>query len=143
MQALVDAVRSAGATQPVVVDGLDWSNDLSGWLKNAPHDPAGQLVAGWHSYPSERCGSSTCWTGTVAAVARAVPLLIGEVGDAVCGPAGYVDRLLTWADGQGASYLGWTWNPWSNCQDVLITSWDGTPTANYGASFRRHLTALP
>ncbi len=31
MQSLVNAVRRTGATQPLILGGLDWANDLSGW----------------------------------------------------------------------------------------------------------------
>jgi endoglucanase len=50
MQALVDAVRSGGARQPIIVTGLAWGNGLASWLRYRPHDPAGQLVAGFHVY---------------------------------------------------------------------------------------------
>lgn len=42
MQELITAVRATGARQPVLVNGLDWGNDDSGWLSHAPSDPAGQ-----------------------------------------------------------------------------------------------------
>src|SRR5207248_102058 len=49
MQELVDAVRSAGGTQPLMIGGLSWSLDLSHWKTYAPHDPLGQLVASEHN----------------------------------------------------------------------------------------------
>ena len=36
MQQLVDAVRSTGATQPLLLGGEDYASDLSQWLA---HDP--------------------------------------------------------------------------------------------------------
>ncbi len=40
MQALVTAIRNAGAdTQPILLGGLSYSNDLTGWLQNEPTDP--------------------------------------------------------------------------------------------------------
>jgi hypothetical protein len=139
VQELVDAIRGNGATQPIIVNGLDWANDLSGWLTHRPNDPARQLIVGWHSYPGEGCAARACWDQVVAPIARQLPVLIGEVGDKVCSAGSYVDTLLPWADARGLSYLGWTWNPWSDCHDVLIRSWDGTPTTNYGVAFRSHL----
>jgi hypothetical protein len=40
-QQLLGAVRAAGAKQPVIVEGLSWGGDLSGFLANKPTDPAG------------------------------------------------------------------------------------------------------
>lgn len=51
MQAMVEAVRGAGAANVVLVGGLAYCNDLSGWLENMPADPLGQLAAAWHPYP--------------------------------------------------------------------------------------------
>jgi hypothetical protein len=40
--------------------------------------------------------------------------------------------------------MGWTFNPWSGfCHDVLITDWNGTPSANWGQWFYAHLRSLP
>mgnify|MGYP002635030469 CR=1 FL=1 len=49
LEQLLAAVRKTGATQPVILSGLDYANDLSGWLQFRPAD--GQLVAGFHNYP--------------------------------------------------------------------------------------------
>ena len=46
MQALVDAVRSTGARQPVIATGIRWGTDLSSWLEYRPDDPTDQLAAG-------------------------------------------------------------------------------------------------
>ncbi|MBN9613606.1 MAG: cellulase family glycosylhydrolase, partial [Actinobacteria bacterium] len=40
MQDLVDAVRGTGAKQPVIVNGLNYANDLPAWLRYRPTDPA-------------------------------------------------------------------------------------------------------
>ena len=38
MQTLVDAVRSTGASQPIIAAGLNSGSDLSGWLEYRPDD---------------------------------------------------------------------------------------------------------
>ena len=50
MQALVNAVRRTGAHNVILVGGLRWANDLSGWLSYRPADPGHNLAASWHSY---------------------------------------------------------------------------------------------
>jgi hypothetical protein len=142
MQSLVDAIRATGARQPILVAGVGWGNDLTGWLQYRVTDPAGQLAASWHSYPHQPCSNSDCWERWIRPVSDQVPLVIGEVGDSVCGEAGHVPGLLTWADGAGLSYLGWTWNVWPHCDNVLITSYEGAPTAHFGTVFRDHLRSL-
>ena len=138
MQQLVTAVRATGATQPLVVDGLSWGGDLSGWLANEPYDPAHALVAGWHIYNFSGCNTVACWDATAAPLAAHVPVLLTEVGENDC-TAGFLDRILPWADAHGIGYLGWAWDT-SSCGGgpSLITDYAGTPTA-YGAGFRAHL----
>ena len=53
MQTMVDAVRGAGARQPIIVSGRDFGNDVSGWLANRPADD--QLIAGFHNYSHQPC----------------------------------------------------------------------------------------
>src|SRR5258708_6168024 len=81
---LIKAVSGAGATQPVIAEGLDWGADLSGWLANRPSDPAGQLAAGWHVYNFSGCNTTACWNSTVAPVAQQVPVVATEVGENDC-----------------------------------------------------------
>jgi endoglucanase len=138
MQAMVDAVRSSGARQPIIVTGPSSGNDLSSWLRYRPHDPAGQLVAGLHVYNFVGCITVACWNHNVKPVARSVPVVTTELGEGDCSHW-FIDRFMSWADSAGVSYLEWSWNPWS-CS-TLITSWDGQPTV-YGEGLRAHLIRL-
>ncbi len=143
MQALVQAVRSTGARNLILVAGLDWANDLSGWAAHEPSDPIHNLAVSWHSYPGEACSTPTCWNQNIAPLARMVPVVVGETGDNVCSHAAYEPSFLSWADNHNLSYVGWTWNTWSgDCKNILIQSYAGTPTANYGRIFHDHLTRL-
>ena len=139
MQTLVDAVRSTGARQPIIVTGSDWGTDLSGWLAHRPHDPARQLAAGVHLYDFTACSSVRCWDRTFTRVARVVPLVATEIGERACSGK-FIGRFLDWADARGISYLGWGWNPAGCGAPSLIRSWDGQPTAS-GAVFRDHVLA--
>lgn len=141
MQSLVDAVRSTGATQPVLVPGLNYANDLSQWLTYRPTDSANQLGAEFHVYNDNYCNTVSCWESTVAPVAASVPVVTGESGQGDCA-RGFVDSYMSWADAKGISYLGWSWNPFDcSGQPALISSYDGTPTP-YGVGLRDHLAAL-
>ncbi|MBY8853551.1 glycoside hydrolase family 5 protein, partial [Saccharothrix sp. MB29] len=50
MQDLVDAVRSTGATNVLMLGGLEWANDLREWLTHKPVDPLGNIAVSWHAY---------------------------------------------------------------------------------------------
>jgi endoglucanase len=140
MQDLVDAVRSAGARQPIIATGLNWGNDLSSWLRYRPHDPANQLAAGLHVYNDLACATITCWNNVARPVARTVPVVAGELGDKACSGA-FVSSFMNWADSIDVSYLGWSWDPSGCAGPSLISSWSGQPTP-YGAVVREHLAGL-
>jgi len=140
MQTLVDAVRSTGARQPIIAAGIGWGNDLSSWLRYRPHDPANQLVVGLHAYNFNSCVTVACWNKDVKPVARSIPVVASELGEADCSHA-FIRRFMDWADSAGVSYLAWSWNP-SGCRaPALIVSWDGQPTV-YGEGLRSHLIKL-
>jgi endoglucanase len=142
MQTLVNAVRGTGASNLILVAGLDWANDVSGWATNAPFDPVHNMAVSWHSYPGETCSQETCWSQIVAPLARKIPVVVGETGDNVCSSATYDPTFLPWADLHNLSYLGWTWNTWQDCKNILIKDYGGTPTGHYGQYFHDHLTKV-
>jgi hypothetical protein len=140
MQSLVDAVRSAGATQPLLLGGLEWANDLSGWREHLPVDSEHQLVASVHVYPNNPCNADACWSSTLAAIARSYPVVAGEIGEFDCQSA-FIEQFMNWADANGVSYLGWSWNTYEcSAGPALIANVNGEPTA-FGAGLRAHLQA--
>jgi len=146
MQTLVDAVRSVGAVQPLLLGGLNYSSQLAGWVAHAPGDPRHQLIAGQHNYGGLSPCSPSCRAAVLATHSR-YPVLFGELGETDCAH-GYLDSMMSFADHQGIGYLGWAWDAtkpggW-NCSQgpALITSYDGTPTP-YGIGLRDHLRQLP
>ncbi len=142
MQSMVNAVRSTGAANVLMLGGEEYSNDLTSWLAYEPTDPDHNLVASWHSYNFNTCSSQSCWTSQVAPVAASVPVVAGEIGENDCASS-YVTPLMNWMDSDGISYLAWAWNADFACSSGpgLITDYTGTPT-NYGAGVEAHLKAL-
>lgn len=142
MQQLVDAVRSAGADNVIMLGGIGWSDDLTQWLRNEPADPDHNLAASWHTYNFNRCASLSCWNSQVAPVIAKVPVIAGEIGENDCADT-YIGPLMSWLDARSTGYLGWAWNSDFSCSagPGLITSYAGTPTA-FGAGFRSHLRSL-
>jgi len=139
MQSLVNAVRATGATNVIMTAGLTWTNDLTQWLAYKPTDPQNNIVASWHSYNFNACVNVTCWDSQIGTVATQVPVVAGEIGQNTCAHD-YIDQVMAWADAHGVGYLAWTWNPWGCTQgNVLITDYNGTPTAGFGEGFKAHL----
>ena len=161
MQQLVDAVRSAGATQPIMLGGLNWSGDPCGvqdvpppvgscaWLEYEPQDPDNQLVASFHTYNWTACRNVTCWNQSVAPLAASVPVVTGELGERNCS-SGYVRRYVSWADRNGVSYLASSWEPTQpgeTCTAAslhLVAGWLGPATTlnPVGQFYLSHLVKL-
>jgi hypothetical protein len=150
MQTLVDAIRNAGAHNPILLGGLNYANDLTGWLAHEPTDPDGQLAASFHNYQGLGCDTQSCWDSEVAPVAAQVPVVGGEFDQDVCQPSTFDVDYMNWADQDGVGYLAWGW--WvlspkeitdAGCSAFyLITDTDGTPAAPNGVNLHDHLAAL-
>ncbi|THV36357.1 cellulase family glycosylhydrolase [Glycomyces buryatensis] len=140
MQDLIDAVRSTGATQPVIVTCNGWGNGCGGYLDYRPTDPEGNLVASVHVYEETGCNLQECWDADVAPIAAEVPTFFGEFGDAGCNHD-WSDLLIDWADSHDIGWTAWSWYP--NCDmPGLISDWDGTPTG-YGEGIKEALANRP
>jgi len=148
MATMVAAVRGAGATQPIMLGGLNYSNDLSGWLAHKPNDS--QLIASWHNYPGQlSCSLSTleaCWNAATSAVAASVPIITGEFGE-TDGGSSYLTEYMNWADSKGIGYLPWAW--WDStgltgdaADYALYTGSSFTPKAPEGTAYKAHLATL-
>ena len=154
MQALVSAVRTTGATNVILLGGIQWANTLwssatRNWLVYRPVDPLDNLAAAAHVYPGNWCVTVSCYETEMAPVAALVPVISAEFGVVGCdtATATWLSTLMSWLDGKRAGYLAWTWDiPHGGhdpCTDIkLLLSYDGTPTP-YGEIVRAHLRSLP
>lgn len=143
MQRLVDAVRSTGADNVIMLGGLAWANDLSQWLTYEPSDPDHNLVASWHAHNFNQCDTLSCWQEQIAPVIAKVPLVAGEIGDDDCVDT-YMDHLMSWLDARSTGYLAWAWNvAKGSCPggSDLIENYEGDPTP-YGTGYKAHLAYL-
>jgi hypothetical protein len=164
LQTLLDAVRGAGATQPVMAGGLDFANDLgdsdhgAAWMNHAPNDPLNREAASFHNYMGEACDNATCWKHTIAPIAAHVPVVTGEFDEdnfdeAHCHtkPSTFDARYMRWADSAGVSYLAWGWIVETKAERnadgcsafVLIDNYSRhTPARPNGVALYNHLRAL-
>jgi hypothetical protein len=158
MQALVNAIRGTGATQPVMVGGLDFADDLSQWATHAPDDPLNQEAASFHNYMGKQCDNVGCWNSVIAPLATAVPVVTGEFAEdnfenPTCpeGPNNFDNEYMSWADAHGVSYLAWAWvvltTPEIQSEGCsafyLIGDYGGTPASVNGIAIHSHLLTLP
>ena len=145
MQALIDAVRSTGATNIVVVAGLNWSGDLSGVAKGfALEDKKGNgIVYDWHNYNWHKD-----WQGRVLAAAEKYPIIVGEFGadtkkmDFIPladqeDPYTWVPDMLGFIQKHKFHWTAWCLHP--KATPVLISDWDYTPTPFWGVFAKRAL----
>jgi endoglucanase len=159
MQTLVNAIRGAGATQPVMVGGLDYANDLTQWATHAPDDPLNQEAASFHNYMGKNCDNAACWDAQIAPIAANVPIVTGEFDEdnyresqcANHAPSTFDADYMTWADQHGVSYLAWGWWVLSQAEKdaagcsafYLLDAWDGTAAPPNGTALHDHLLSLP
>jgi endoglucanase len=140
MQALVSAVRSAGANNLVLLGGVVSANALSQWTLYRPDDPSENLAAAWHVYSDRPCSSTSCFDSKVGPVAQTYPVVATELGEKDC-QGTFITTAMDWLDSKQQSYLAFTWDTWSNCQS-LISDYTGTPTTPYGLAYKTHLMSL-
>ena len=153
MQQLLDAVRSTGASNLVLVPAMTYANDMAAWLANKPEDRLGQIAVSWHVYPANTDGTNdtlpatptggaaqvTTWAPKI--LAAGIPIVMGEFGEEMTGKTPLLETLLPWADANGISYLAWTWDTWSGgniYSPHLIQDASGTPVPGFGAYVKQH-----
>jgi endoglucanase len=126
MQTLATTVRNAGATNLVLVGGMDWGFDLSQVPGYTIQDS--NVVYDTHPYPySEKLPDS--WDAAFGNISQTYPVISAESGQYNC-QSGYVSRLLPYFDQHNIGWLGWAWTVTSNrpCgYPQLISDYNGTP----------------
>jgi hypothetical protein len=137
MQTLLDTVRARGAKNVVIAGGLDWSYDMSGFLKGkqlADSDGNGVIYAN-HAYPNKG-DTVPQWIGKLERAARAIPVIVSEYGGGFrtrTGPEGgdpWVRQVL-----EALQDHDWHWTAWDmhpKAGPTLISDWKYTPTAQFG-----------
>ncbi len=138
MQGLLDAARSTGAKNIVVVGGLDYAYSLTGIKSGfALTDRSGNgIMYASHIYPWKKG-----WQDKVLDVAAKYPILLGEVGGDAKKmsfiPANYQENVETWAPAMlgviqkhRLNWTGWCFHP--KATPRMILDWDYTPTPFWG-----------
>ena len=132
MQALVNAVRSTGATNIAIVAGMNWGFDLSQLAANPITDSANNLVYDTHPYNySDKQPSS--WDAAFGYLTTTKPVISAESGQYDCNTS-YMSPLLAYFDAHQMGWIGWAWYSTNSAcgYPQLITDYQGTPAASMG-----------
>ena len=114
MQALLDAVRSTGAKNVVIVGGLDWSYDFTGILQGRQlSDPEGNgVLYDNHAYPFKG-DTVERWVGKMETAAKTLPLIVGEFGaETRKGSSALKDEQWVRQVLQALEDHKWSWTAW-------------------------------
>lgn len=136
MQAMLDTVRSTGAKNVVIVGGVDWSYDLSGFLGGKglkDRDGAGIIYA-CHAYPFKG-DTVEKWISKMEAAAKEIPVIVSEFGSDPQGGAGlsgeeWVKKVVGALESRRWSWTAWDLHPFA--RPALIKSWNYEPTEHFG-----------
>ncbi len=137
MQALVDAVRGVGATNLVLVAGMNWGYDLS---QIAAYPITGtNVVYDTHPYPYNG-KQPPDWDASFGNISNTYAVLSAENGEYDCGTS-YISQLLSYFDAHMIGWIGWSWvSVGSACKyPQLITDYSGMPSANTGIFIYQYL----
>lgn len=134
MKAMLDAVRSTGATNMVVCGGLDWAYDLSGFLKGyALQDPDGQgIIYACHAYNNKGESVDKMLSHLDAAMPR-IPVIVSEFG----GGGAWITRVVKEIDKRRCNYIAWDFHP--SAGPTLISGWTYKPTEPFGTLVKASL----
>jgi endoglucanase len=157
MQELVSAVRATGATQLILLGGVQFSNALTQWLAYKPADPLNNLAVAWHIYNFNSCSNAKCWSSVLSgagSLGSQYPIVATEIGENDCGNS-FINPLMQQLDASGTGYLAWSWNANAECLAApdgnnnggypwpLITDYiTATPTGPYAQAFKDHLATV-
>ena len=152
MQDLVSTIRDAGATQLILLGGLQYSNALTRWREYRPLDPLDNLAAAWHVYNFNACADAACYEAAPLALASDFPLVASEIGQDDC-EGDFISPLMSFLDQHGAGYLAWSWNVQGVClaktNETAGNPWPlidhfetATPNSAYAEAFRDHVLEM-
>jgi hypothetical protein len=151
-QAMVNAIRGAGARQPIIISGPNFAGDLSQWKRYAPADPRHELMADVSSF--DYSDYVVSHATSLQSFVRSHPVIVGGFGDTHC-ESTYSQKLMRIMDGLKQSYLAWTWNTvqdYGGCSNALLDDprtingfpagyYSGRPSG-YGKGVEAHFQAI-
>src|SRR6266480_2765982 len=136
MQALVNAVRGAGAKNLVLVAGTNWGFDLS---QLGTHPITGSnIVYDTHPYTYPGKNTTAEWDAAFGYLTSTVPVMSAEFGE-YDGQSGFESMAVNYFDKHMMGWTAWAWysTGGTNLQEwgypQLMSDYNGTSLASMGA----------
>ncbi|GAC1621911.1 MAG: hypothetical protein NVS4B11_15390 [Ktedonobacteraceae bacterium] len=138
MQALVNAIRGAGANNLILAAGMGWGYDLS--QLNTYKLTGTNIVYDTHPYYPYTDKLPAAWDNAFGIASQTYPVISAESGEYDC-DSNYMGQLLSYFDAHQIGWIGFSWSTRGNtCSyPLLITDYNGTPSAGYGLYIYQHL----
>ncbi len=141
MQALVNAIRSAGATNLILAAGLNYGFDLSGVSTSGL--TGSNIVYDTHPYPYVGKETQANWDASFGTLSATTPVISTESGEYDC-KSTFESSLLSYFDSHQISWMGWAWSVQGTATSVCgypqtVTDYQGTPAPLMGQAEYQHL----
>lgn len=145
MKELLKTVRDTGAKNVVVVGGLDWSYDMSGFLNGYKlDDPKGNgIIYANHAYPFKG-DSVEKWMEKMETARKSLPMIVSEFGSNPDGGNSgikgdvWVKRVVDYLQEKRMNWTAWDMHPAAS--PILISDWFYNPTPWFGVPVLEALT---
>ncbi|MBC7917689.1 MAG: cellulase family glycosylhydrolase [Rhodoferax sp.] len=125
MQELYNTVRATGATNLVVIGGLNWAYDLSGV---PTHRVVGNNIV-YNTHPYNYPGKQPAdWDQDFGFLTKTDPVIATEFGNYDC-TKGYYQAFVDYAKAHRMSWAAWGWFPGGCGFPAIVSDWMGTPNA--------------
>ncbi len=143
---------------PAPNDGISLTNIAASWHTYSSQSVQTMCPSQYNGYSAgQTCvsGSQNATNyGITGVLGAGFPVVMGEIGiDVYASSTGsysttqatmlttWLESALTYMDSQKQGYLAWDWN--TSAPPLLLTSFDGSATPYFGATYKSHLAALP
>ena len=120
----------------MIVGGVDWSYDMSGFLGGKGlKDPLGNgIIYANHAYPFKG-DTVEKWIAKMEAATKEIPVIVSEFGSDPPGGAGlsgeaWVKKVLAVLEGHKWNWTAWDLHPFA--KPALIKDWNYEPTEHFG-----------
>ena len=147
MQALLNAVRGAGANNVCLLGGLHWCANLNGLPAGSLTNRGNGLVFAAHLYGDNDGTSASSWNGEVpGSLLSSYPVFVGEYGPSTsCNTdnSTFDTNMFAWLTGTSGIAGGTAWSMTPNSCPNLLSDWSFN-TSTWGAAEKNFLaTPVP